>query len=202
MESGPENVTQILQVFEAGDEQAAEKLLPLVYEELRRLAAVKMQDQPPEHTLQPTALVHEVYLRMVGPEHQKWQNSRHFFAAAAEAMRQILVDWARKKGRLKRGGEWKRLNLDEVQLAAEAAPDSILAVDEALEAFAREDPVKAELVKLRFFGGLSLSQAAGATGLSLATAKRYLAFSRAWLYRRITAQDVGSRIKQSSTQKS
>src|SRR5580704_11372902 len=143
MEPAPEHLTRILEAVESGDPQAAEKLLPLVYEELRRLAAVKMQDQPTEHTLQPTALVHEVYLRLVGSEQQKWQNSRHFFAAAAEAMRQILVDWARKKGRLKRGGEWQRLNLDEVQLAAEAAPDSILAVHEALEAFACEDPVKA-----------------------------------------------------------
>src|SRR5208283_3467035 len=143
MGESTEPVTQVLQAVGAGEEQAAEKLLPLVYEELRRLAAVKMKDQPPEHTLQPTALVHEAYLRMVGAEQQKWQNSRHFFAAAAEAMRQILVDWARKKGRLKLGGDFQRLNLEEVQLAAEAAPDSILAVDEALEAFAHEDPVKA-----------------------------------------------------------
>jgi len=202
MGSAPEQVTQVLDAVGAGDAQAAEKLLPLVYEELRRLAAVKMKDQPPEHTLQPTALVHEVYLRMLGSERQKWQNSRHFFAAAAEAMRQILVDWARKKGRHKRGGGWQRLNLEEVQLAAEAAPDGILAVDEALQAFAGEDPVKAELVKLRFFGGLSLAEAARATGLSLATAKRYLAFSRAWLYRRITAEDSAPRLKPSPTQKS
>jgi RNA polymerase sigma factor (TIGR02999 family) len=201
MGESTEPVTQVLQAVGAGEEQAAEKLLPLVYEELRKLAAVKMKDQPAEHTLQPTALVHEVYLRLVGSEQQKWQNSRHFFAAAAEAMRQILVDWARKKGRLKRGGDWQRLNLEEVQLATEAAPDSILAVDEALEAFALEDPVKAELVKLRFFGGLSLSQAAGATGLSPATAKRYLAFSRAWLYRRITAEDAAPRLKPSPQQK-
>jgi RNA polymerase sigma factor (TIGR02999 family) len=181
-----EQVNQILEVVGAGDARAADELLPLVYEELRHLAAAKMAGQPAEHTLQPTALVHEAYLRLVGSRQKQWRDSRHFFAAAAEAMRQILVDWARKKGRIKRGGGWHHLNLEDVQLAAQATPESILALNEALEAFALEDPLKAELIKLRFFGGLSLSEASQSMGLSLATGKRYLAFSRAWLYRHIT----------------
>ena len=180
------DVTRILGALEQGDPKASEELLPLIYDELRRLAAVKMADQPPGHTLQPTALVHEAYLRLVGSEKQKWQNRRHFFAAAAEAMRHILVDSARKKARLKRGGDWQRLDLDDVEVAADADPDSLLAVHEALEEFFREDPEKAELVKLRFFGGLSLPQAAQAMGLSLATAKRHWTFARAWLYRHIS----------------
>jgi RNA polymerase sigma factor (TIGR02999 family) len=181
------DATRILTRAQEGDPKAAAELLPLVYDELRRLAAAKMARQPAGHTLQPTALVHEAYLRLVGSQREKWKDSRHFFAAAAEAMRQLLVDWARKRGRLKRGGEWQRLNLDDVQLAMESAPDSVVAVDEALAAFALEDPEKAELVKLRFFAGLSLTEAAGVMGLSLATTKRYLAFSRAWLYRSITS---------------
>src|SRR5215471_1671701 len=180
------DVTQILERVEKGDGKAAEELLPFVYEELRKLAAVKMADQQPGHTLQPTALVHEAYLRLVSSERERWCTSRHFLAAAAEAMRHILVDWARKKARFKRGGGWQQLKLEDVQLAAEATPESIVALHEALDAFGAEDPLKAELVKLRFFGGLSLNQAAEAMGLSLATAKRYLAFSRAWLYRYIS----------------
>jgi RNA polymerase sigma factor (TIGR02999 family) len=180
------NVTRILDRAQQGDPGAADELLPLIYEELRKLAAVKMADQAAGHTLQPTALVHEAYLRLVGSEQPKWQNSRHFFAAAAEAMRHILVDSARKKGRLKRGGDWQRLDLDAVELASDADPDSLLAVHEALEELFREDPDKAELVKLRFFGGLSLPQAAQTLGWSLATAKRRWAFARAWLYRYIT----------------
>ncbi len=179
------HVTLILERVERGDGKAAEELLPLIYNELRKLAAVKMADQHPGHTLQPTALVHEAYLRLVKSEREKWSNSRHFLAAAAEAMRQILVDWARKRNRVKRGGGQEIPGLEDLQIAAEATPESIIAVNDALEAFAAEDPLKAELVKLRFFGGLSLTQAAETMGLSLATAKRYLAFSRAWLYRYI-----------------
>src|ERR1041385_7235112 len=179
-------VTQILERVQKGDGKAAEELLPLVYEELRKLAAVKMADQHPGHTLQPTALVHEAYLRLVSSERDRWWNSRHFLAAAAEAMRQILVDWARKKKRLKRGSGQELLALEDLQVAADATPESIVAINDALEAFSAEDSLKAELVKLRFFGGLTLTQAAEAMGLSLATAKRYLAFSRAWLYRYIS----------------
>ncbi len=179
-------VTRILSRVQQGEVNAAQELLPLVYDELRKLAALKMADQPAGHTLQPTALVHEAYLRLAGAGEKQWQNSRHFFAAAAESMRQILIDAARKKSRLKRGGGWQRVNLEEVHLAVEAEPDGLLAVDEALEEFEREDPAKAELVKLRFFAGLSLPQAAQTLGLSLASAKRSWAFSRAWLYRRLT----------------
>ena len=179
------DITRILEAAQRGDPTAADQLLPLVYQKLRRLAAVKMASQPEGHTLQPTALVHEAYLRLIGLEDKQWQNSRHFFAAAAEAMRHILVDSARRKGRLKRGGQLQRLDLDSLELAAEAQPDELLAVHEALEEFSRYDPEKAELVKLRFFGGLTLPAAATAMGWSLATAKRHWAFARAWLYRRI-----------------
>lgn len=183
------DATHLLNAIEQGDPRAAAELLPIVYEELRHLAAIKMADQPSNHTLQPTALVHEAYLRLVAAEQSKWQNSRHFFAAAAEAMRHILIDAARRKHRLKRGGDWQRVDLDEIHLAVETDPDGLLAVNEALEEFARVDPEKAELVKLRFFAGLSLPDAAQGLGISLATAKRAWAFSRAWLYRRITSQD-------------
>ena len=181
------DVTRILDRVRQGEAKAAEELLPLVYEELRRLAALKMGDQPAGHTLQPTALVHEAWLRLAGSEERDWQGSRHFFAAAAEAMRQILIDAARKKRRLKRGGDWQRLDLEEIHLAVDADPEGLLAVNEALEDFTREDPAKAELVKLRFFAGLSLPETAQTLGLSLATAKRSWAFARAWLYRRLTA---------------
>lgn len=181
------DATHLLSAVEQGDPKAADELLPLVYEELRHLAALKMADQPAGHTLQPTALVHEAYLRLVGAEQRKWQNSRHFYAAAAEAMRHILIDAARKKHRLRRGGGWQRVNLEEIHLAVEADPDGLLAVDAALEEFEREYPAKAELVKLRFFAGLALPQAAQTLGLSVATVKRSWAFSRAWLYRRLTS---------------
>lgn len=180
------DVTRILDRVQQGEARAAEELLPLVYEELRRLAAVKMLDQPDGHTLQPTALVHEAWLRLAGSEHREWHGSRHFFAAAAEAMRQILIDAARRKARLKRGGDWQRLDLEEVHLAVETDPAALLVINEVLDDFAREDPAKAELVRLRFFAGLSLAQAAQTLGLSLATAKRWWAFARAWLYRRLT----------------
>ena len=180
------DVTRILDRAQQGEAKAAAELLPLVYEGLRRLAALKMASQPAGHTLQPTALVHEAWLRLAGSEQSEWQNSRHFIAAAAEAMRQILIDAARKKHRLKRGGDWQRVDLEAIHLALETDPAGLLAVDEALAHLAREDPAKAELVKLRFFVGLSLPQAARALGLSLATAKRSWAFSRAWLYRHLT----------------
>lgn len=168
--------------------KTADQLLPEVYEELRHLAAAKMANQPPEHTLQPTALVHEAYLRLVNSNQNRWKDDRHFFAAAATAMQCILVDWARKKRRIKRGSGSKHLNLEDVQLAEEATPEAILALNDALETFAREDPVKAELVRMRFFGGISLVEASKALGLSLAAAKRYMSFSRAWLYRYISSK--------------
>ena len=167
----------------AGDGgKAASELLPLVYEELRRLAAHKLANEVPGQTLQPTALVHEAWLRLVRPSGNRFENQAHFFAAAAEAMRRILIERARSKARLKRGGHWERVNLDDLQLATETQPATLLSVDEALQKFAAQYPDKAELIKLRFFAGLSLPEAAEALGLSLTTAKRHWAFARAWLY--------------------
>jgi RNA polymerase sigma factor (TIGR02999 family) len=179
-------VTRILERAQAGDPHAADQLLPLVYNELRKLAARQMASQPAGHTLQPTALVHEAWLRLAGSERDRWNDRRHFFRAAAQAMRQILVDAARKKSRFKRGGGWRRLDLESIHLAVETDPDGLLAVNEALEDLSSHDPVKADLVKLRFFVGLTLCEAAQALGCSTATAKRSWAFARAWLYRRLT----------------
>jgi RNA polymerase sigma factor (TIGR02999 family) len=177
------DVTQILERVEHGDGKAAEQLLPLVYEEMRKLAAAKMANEPAGHTLQPTALVHEAWLRLAGPrEGQAWENRGHFFAAAAEAMRRILIESARRKSRLKRGGQQERVDLDQVQLATESDPATVLSIDQALERLAKAHPQKAELVKLRFFVGLSLPEAARALNLSETTAKRHWAFARAWLY--------------------
>ena len=177
------DVTQILERVEQGDGKAAEELLPLVYEELRKLAAAKMAQEAGGQTLQPTALVHEAWLRLAGPrEGQAWENRGHFFAAAAEAMRRILIENARRKSRLKRGGQQERVDLDQVQLATESDPATVLSIDQALERLAKTHPQKAELVKLRFFVGLSLTEAARALDLSETTAKRHWAFARAWLF--------------------
>jgi RNA polymerase sigma factor (TIGR02999 family) len=167
----------------AGDgRKAASELLPLVYDELRRLAAHKLANEAPGQTLQPTALVHEAWLRLVGSEDAKFENRGHFFAAAAEAMRRILVDNARRKHRLKRGGQQQRVSLDEIQLATQSDPAMLLTLDEALAKLEKHHPEKAVLVKLRYFAGLSLPEAAQALGLSLTTAKRHWSFARAWLY--------------------
>jgi RNA polymerase sigma factor (TIGR02999 family) len=176
------DVTQILERVEKGDGKAAEELLPLVYEELRKLAAQKMAQEQPGHTLQPTALVHEAWLRLVGSANPKFEGRAHFFGAAAEAMRRILIESARRKSRLKRGGEWERIDLDQLQLATESDPITLLSVDQALDRLAKAHPEKAALVKLRFFGGLSLPEAAQTLDLPLTTAKRYWKFARAWLY--------------------
>ncbi len=181
------NVTQILTAIEQGDAKAADKLLPLVYEELRRLAAHKMSHELPGQTLQATALVHEAYLRLVGSEARNWNSRTHFFSASAEAMRRILIDNARKKQRLKRGGAQKKLGLEDVELAIEAPSDDLIALDEALTKLASKDKVKADLVKLRYFAGLTLEQAADILGLSTTSAKRQWTYARAWLYRQITA---------------
>lgn len=166
------------------DSHAAAQLLPLVYAELRRLAARHLSQEAPGHTLQPTALVHEAYLRLLGPAGQEkaWNNRGHFFGAAAEAMRRILVENARRKRRLKHGGGRPRVDLDDACRMTESASDDLLALDEALARLALESPAKAELVKLRYFAGLTLEQSADAMNISLATAKRYWAYSRAWLY--------------------
>jgi RNA polymerase sigma factor (TIGR02999 family) len=179
-------VTQILAAVEAGDPSAAAQLLPLVYDELRQLAAAQMAAERPGQTLQATALVHEAYLRLVGPDADIHWNSRgHFFGAAAEAMRRILVEQARRKGRLKRGGDLQKVDLE---LAVGEQPDEassfdLLALNEALDLFAAEHPEKANLVKLRFFAGLTMAQASEALGISTATADRHWRFARAWLAR-------------------
>jgi RNA polymerase sigma factor (TIGR02999 family) len=183
-------VTRILSAIEQGDPHAAEQLLPLVYDELRKLAAQRLAQEKPGQTLQATALVHEAYVRLVASEPraesagsgQGWDNRRHFFAAAAEAMRRILIDRARDKRRLKRGGGWRRLQLDQVHLPIEQISDDVLALDEAVQKLAQEDPVCAELVKLRFFTGLTLEDAALALGIPRRTADRTWAFARSWLY--------------------
>jgi RNA polymerase sigma factor (TIGR02999 family) len=176
----------MLEAIEQGDPKAAAELLPLVYEELRRLAQWRMSQEPPGQTLQATALVHEAWLRLVGDGNDNWEGRRHFFAAAAEAMRRILIDNARRKQAVRHGGGLRRTELDDLQLAAGAPDDELLAVDEALETFSKQDPRKAELVKLRYFVGLTLEEAANTLGLSERTAKRDWAYARAWLYREIT----------------
>jgi len=180
------DVTRILTAIEEGDAKAAEELLPAVYEELRRLAAQKLSREPPGQTLQATALVHEAYIRLVGAESQNWKGRTHFFAAAAEAMRRILVDNARRKQRLKRGGGHQRVNLGDADLAADEPSTDLLALDEALAKLREEDSVIADLVKLRYFAGLTLEQTAEILGVSRRTADRYWAYARAWLYEEIT----------------
>jgi RNA polymerase sigma factor (TIGR02999 family) len=181
-------VTRILQAVESGSPKAAEELLPLVYEELRRLAASRLARESPGQTLQPTALVHEAYLRLVGGESgQAWECRGHFFAAAAEAMPRILVEAARKRRSLKRGGNFDRLEIDPERLAAPNAEsdDELVALDEGLAKLAARDPLKAELVKFRYFAGLTIAEAAAALRISTATADRYWAYARAWLRREI-----------------
>jgi RNA polymerase sigma factor (TIGR02999 family) len=180
-------VTKVLEAIRRGEPEADNELLPLVYEELRRLAAAKMAHELPGQTLQPTALVHEAWLRLVGNENPKWENRAHFFGAAAEAMRRILIDNARRKRALRHGGGQQRLTLDEVDLATAPEEDQLLAVHEALDRLAAQDPVKAELVKLRYFVGLTIAETAEVLGISEPTAKRYWAYARAWLYDAITS---------------
>jgi len=177
------DITQLLDSAAAGDTHAAAELLPLVYDELRKLAAARLAEEKPGQTLQPTALVHEAYLRLVGGEPDRpWDGRGHFFAAAAEAMRRILIDRARDRRRHKRGGDWRRLRLEQIDHFAEELPDDLLAIDEALGKLAREDPTCGELVKLRFFSGLTLAEAAEALGLARRTADRCWAFARSWLF--------------------
>ena len=184
------DVTRILSAIEKGDPAAAEQLLPLVYDELRKLAAQKMAQEKPGQTLQATALVHEAYIRLVDVEKvQHWNSRGHFFAAAAEAMRRILVDNARRKKRPKHGGDRQRLELDEVCPLPHDPSDDLLALDEALARLAIQEPTKAGLVKLRYFAGLSLNEAAEALGISRATAKRYWTYARAWLYAEISPEE-------------
>jgi|ERR1051326_2152193 RNA polymerase sigma factor (TIGR02999 family) len=177
------DVTQILERVEQGDAKAAEELLPLVYEELRKLAAQKMAHERPGQTLQPTALVHEAWLRLAGPrEGQAWQNRAHFFAAAAEAMRRILIERARAKSRLRRGGGRERVLLEHVTLATEDPDETVLAIHEAIERLAGQDPLKAQIVRLRYFAGLTHDQIGTALGMAEPTVRRHWAFARSWLY--------------------
>jgi RNA polymerase sigma factor (TIGR02999 family) len=182
-------VTRILSAIERGDPHATERLLPLVYDELRKLAAAKLSQEKPGQTLQATALVHEAYLRLVDDEKGcNWDSRSHFFAAAAEAMRRILIDQARRKHSRKRGGSLRRVELDDGALlvtSEDQATDDLLALDEALQQFESEDSLKARLVKLRYFAGLSIAQAAEAMGISAATAKRHWAYARSWLYGKV-----------------
>ncbi len=180
------DVTDLLDAAAAGDRQAAADLLPLVYDELRKLAAARMAAESPDQTLQPTALVHEAYLRLVGPADEvRWDTRGHFFAAAAEAMRRILVDAARRKAAARHGGGLARLELDPDIAATREPREDLVALDEALDRLAAEDPLKAELVKLRYFVGLTLPEAAAALNLSERTAGRHWAFARAWLRRAV-----------------
>ena len=176
------DVTQILTAIEQGDPQAADKLLPLVYEELRKLAAHRMANEAAAQTLQPTALVHEAWLRLVGKENPKFANRAHFFAAAAEAMRRILIDNARRKRALRHGGGQQRVDLEHVDLASTGDDDQLLAVNDALDKLAAQSKSEAELVKLRYFVGMTLEEAADALGISARTADNYWAHARAWLF--------------------
>ena len=184
-------ITVILNRIGQGDQQAAEQLLVLVYDELRKLAAAKMARESAGQTLQATALVHEAWLRLGGGQQPDWQNRAHFFAAAAEAMRRILIDRARSRRALRHGGGMACVNIDDIELAAAGSDDELLAVHEALDRLAVHDARKAELVKLRYFSGLTLEEAADVLGVAVPTAKRDWAYARAWLFREIAPEKPG-----------
>jgi RNA polymerase sigma factor (TIGR02999 family) len=180
------DVTQIIEAARRGDPKAAEELLPLVYEELRKLAAARMANEAAGHTLQPTALVHEAWLRLGGSQSQAWEGRAHFFAAAAEAMRRILIDRARRRRAGRHGGGQQRVDFEEADLACPVPDDQLLAVDEALDTLAALHPRQAQIVKLRYFVGMTLPEAAEVLGISADTAKDDSAFARAWLFRELT----------------
>ena len=182
-------VTRILAAIEQGDVRAADELLPLVYQELRRLAAQKLSHEAPGQTLQATALVHEAYIRLVKAEDQNWSSRGHFFTAAAEAMQRILIENARRKRSLRHGGDRQRIDIDEAVLALDATSDQLIALDEALKRLSEQDKLKADLVKLRYYAGLTIPQAAEALGLSSTTADRYWAYARAWLHTELKTGD-------------
>jgi RNA polymerase sigma factor (TIGR02999 family) len=180
-------VPRVLSAIEQGDPHAAEQLLPLVYEELRKLAAQRLAQEAPGQTLQATALVHEAYLRLVGAQtEQHWNSRGHFFAAAAEAMRRILVENARRRKRIKHGGDLERAEIEVASLPTRMSSDELLDLEEALEKLKQQDPVKAQLVTLRYFGGMTIEQAAEVLGISRVTAHRYWTYARAWLHQQIT----------------
>jgi len=183
------DVTRILNAIERGDAKATNELLPLVYEELRLLAAQKLSHEPPGQTLQATALVHEAYIRLVGDELQNWNSRGHFFVAAAEAMRRILVESARRKGCVKRGGSRRRVDLDAAELVVDGFPEDIIALDGALARLADHKPLVAEVVRLRYFAGLTLGQISEILAVSRRTVDSYWAYARAWLYRELAPSD-------------
>ncbi len=188
MEDARTQITQLLASLPVGDARSATTLLPLVYDELRRMAAGKMAREMPGHTLQATALVHEAWLRLVASEHQTWQNRAHFFGAAAEAMRRILVENARRKHGLKHGGNWQRVDWDGLDLPSFPPDEQVMAIDEALSELANVGPVEAEVVKLRFFAGMEYSEIATLLKLSERTVHRYWAFAKVWLYQYLSAK--------------
>jgi RNA polymerase sigma factor (TIGR02999 family) len=183
----PGDVTLLLRRIEAGDAQAADQILPLVYDELRKLAAARMAHESSGHTLQPTALVHEAWLRLGGDDQPDWKGRGQFFAAAAEAMRRILIDSARRRLAQRRGGRLEHVNIDDIEVAGGIDDDRVIKVNDALESLARADPGKAELVKLRFFGGLTLEEAAKVLGVAEPTARRWWAYARAWMLSEMNA---------------
>lgn len=187
----PQDVTQILNAIRDGDAVAGEQLLPLLYNELRQIAAGKMAHEAAGHTLQPTALVHEAWLRLVGEKQQSWPSRAYFFAAAAEAMRRILVEHARRKQSLKRGGDYERAELNESAIVLAAPADELLAVNEALEKLSVEDRSAAELVKLRYFVGMTMEEAASVLDMAPRSAERLWTYARAWLHREIRRQAAG-----------
>ena len=186
------DVTRILEAVHAGEAKAADELLPLVYDELRKLAAHKMSLQPPGQTLQATALVHEAYLRLLGNEEKRWENRRHFFSAAAEAMRHILIDRARRRLRVRHGENAEKLPLDEIEIAAPARDEIVLQLDEALEKLAEISPEQAEIVKLRFFAGFTEPEIAEILDLSERSVQRQWSYAKAWLFERIEAMKTDS----------
>ncbi len=182
-------VTLILDALEQGDDRAVDKLLPVVYQELRHIAAHKLSNERPNHTLQATALVHEAYLRLSESNRQSFRSRTHFFGAAAEAMRRILIDNARRKQRKKRGGDHQRVDIEDQDLAIEGPSDNILALDEALNELAETDKIKADIVKLHYFAGLTMEQTAETLEISLSTAQRHWTYARAWLFNKISTRE-------------
>lgn len=181
-------ITLMLDAMSAGDKRASDQLLPLVYQELRKLATARMAQEAPGQTLQPTALVHEAWLRLTGGDSQRWENRAHFFGAAAEAMRRVLIENARKKARVKHGGNLVRTEIDNLELAASSPDEVVLLVDEALEHFQREDPEKGKIVVMKFFGGLTNQEVAENLGMTERTVERQWAYAKAWLFQEIRKQ--------------
>jgi len=177
------DVTLILQAIERGEKKTSQELIPLVYDELRRIAAVRLASEPAGQTLQPTALVHEAWMRLIGGQAQTWENRAHFFAAAAEAMRRIMIERARRKSRIKHGGDHERVNIETVDIAAALPDEKILLVDEALERLEKDDPETAQIVKLRFFGGLNNEEIAKITGKNGRAVRRQWDYAKAWLFK-------------------